>query len=200
MWISEINGSKYWQERLTDPLTGKSRIVSCKIQKDTPSGRKAAREKLETRLLSKKPQPKSKMKLSQLVKKYEDAMTNDVKNGDLRESTRMRNTTTCNTMLKILGDVYLDKMTAGYVKQKLVESGRDNTGKNELLKRFKTMLNWAYSLDLLPDRAVIDKLGHYAEPSEREKIKDKYLEKDQVEADQGRMQGPRAGLPFLQSF
>lgn len=191
MWIAEKPNGKFWQERVTDPLTGKSRLLSAKILKDTPQGRKAARQKLEAKLFSQKPVPVGREKLSWLVEKYEANMDADVKNGDLRESTALRNKNSAHTMLKVLDDVYLDQMTAGYVKRKLGESGRDNTGKNELIKRFKTMLRWAYSNDLITDRSVIDKLTKYSEPSEREKIKDKYLEADEAEKLIAGMQVPR---------
>ena len=181
MWIAERNGYKIMQERVIDPLTGKSRIVSCTIQKDTPAGRKAARQKLEAKLLRKKPASLKKLKLSDLIRKYEESMQQDVDHGDLREQTMIRNMYSMKTLLKILDDVYVDQLTAGYVLQCLDESGRNNTGKNELLRRLKSFLRWAYKRDLIETREVIDKIDKYPEPSEREKIKDKYLEAEEVE-------------------
>lgn len=180
MWIAERNGCKLMQERVTDPLTGKSRIVSCTIQKDTPAGRKAARQKLEAKLLRKKPASLKKMKLSDLIRKYEESMQQDVDHGDLREQTMIRNIYSMKAVLKTLDDVYVDQLTAGYVLQCLDESGRNNTSKNELLRRLKAFLRWAYKRDLIKSRDVIDKIGKYPELSEREKIKDKYLEASEV--------------------
>lgn len=163
MWIAERNGYKIMQERVTDPLTGKSRIVSCTIQKDTPAGRKAARQKLEAKLLRKKPASLKKLKLSDLIRKYEESMKQDVDHGDLREQTMIRNMYSMKTLLKTLDDVYVDQLTAGYVLQCLDESGRNNTSKNELLRRLKAFLRWAYKRDLIKSRDVIDKIGKYPE-------------------------------------
>ena len=173
MWEQTRNGTLYLCERTYEPLTGRQKIVTVKISKDTAQARKEAQKRLQAKLDECKPK---RLHLSDLIDRYERELERTV-----RDSTYARNCCSLNTMLKILDDVYIDKMTAGYIRMKLIETGKSNGYMNELIKRFKAMLIWAYKNDYL-DREVADKLDKFPDRTAREKVADKYLEKEELQA------------------
>ena len=172
MWEQTRNGTLYLCERSYDPRTGRSKTVTVKIAKDTAGGRKEAQRRLLEKLEENKPK---KMRLSDLIWLYEKELEKTV-----RESTYRRNCCSLNTMLGILDDIYLDYLTAGYVRTKLLETGRKNNSMNELLKRFKAMLMWGYRNDFI-GREVADKLTLFKDSTKKDRIADKFLEKEELQ-------------------
>ena len=172
MWEQTRNGTLYLCERSYDPRTGDKRTVSVKISKDTASARKEAQKRLVAKLEGHKP---NKMRLSDLIELYKAESIRTV-----RESTYARNCCSLNTMLGILGDVYLDYLTAGYVRTKLLATGRANNSMNELLRRFKAMLMWGYKNDFI-GREVADKLTLFRDDTKKDRIAEKFLEKDELQ-------------------
>ena len=172
MWEQTRNGTLYLCERSYDPRTGRSKTVSVKIPKDTASARKEAVKRLTAKLEEAKPK---KMRLSDMINLYEAELERTV-----RASTYKRNCCSLHTMLGILDDIYLDYLTAGYVRTKLLATGRANNSMNELLKRFKAMLMWAYRNDFI-GREVADKLTLFRDDTKKERIADKFLEKEELQ-------------------
>lgn len=172
MWETKRNGSTYLCERLHDPLTGSAKTLSVKILGNTT---KAYRE-AEKRLLDKLEHPNAKrLHLSDLIELYEEEHKRSV-----RQSTFARDHSALQTMLSITDDVFIDKMTAGYIRMKMVESGKANSTLNELIKRMKTFLMWAYKNDYI-SREIPDKLTLFHDQTAREKIADKFLEKEELQ-------------------
>lgn len=175
------NRIPYLCERISDPMTGKQKVLIVRIAtnnagKITAAARKDALRELQLKLeKAQAGQAPEKMKLSALIEKY-----NAEQEKTVRPSTRKRNASSLQTMLDIVGDVYVQKMTAGYIRGKLIESGKENSTLNELIKRFKTFLNWAYKNDYI-GREVSDKLDLFPDRSAREKVEDKYLERDELQ-------------------
>lgn len=174
MWEVEKKNGVFMCERITDEMTGKSKVVTVRITKLTASGRKDARRRLMEKLDT-EDQPKRK-KLSDLIKIYNAEHIRAV-----RKSTYTRDSNSLNTILDVIGDVYVDQMTAGYIRQKMVKSGKENSTLNELIKRFKTFLMWAYRNDYI-GREVADKLTLFPDISARQKIENKFLEKSELQA------------------
>ena len=172
MWEQTRDGTLYLCERAYEPLTGRARTVSVKIAKDNATSRKEAQKRLQSKLEEYKPE---QLHLSDLIDRYEKEMERTV-----RDSTYARNVCALNTMLKLLDDVYLEKLTAGYVRRKLIESDKENGTMNELIKRFKAMLIWGYRNDYL-GREVADKLTKFPDKTAREKVADKFLEKEELQ-------------------
>jgi integrase len=172
MWEQTRNNTLYLCERTYEPLTGRQKIVTVKISKDTAAARKEAQKRLRAKLDEYKPK---RLHLSDLIDRYERELEKTV-----RDSTYARNCCALNTMLSILDDVYLDKLTAGYVRMKLIESGKENSTMNELIKRFKAMLLWGYRNDYI-GREVADKLTKFPDKTSREKVADKFLEKKELQ-------------------
>ena len=78
--------------------------------------------------------------------------------------------------MNIIGDANMDSLTAGYIRKKLLESGRENRTLNGYMKIFKTFWMWAYRNDLVQSREVFDKLQSFQDTPKKERIQDKYLE------------------------
>jgi len=171
MWEQNRNGTLYLCESICEPLTGRRKTYSVRIASDTSKGRREAQRRLEDKLENGLPK---KLHLSDLIELYGQEHERTV-----RESTYKRDMSSLNTMLSVVDDIYIDQMTAGYIRRKLVESGKENSTLNELLKRFKTFLMWAYRNDYI-GREVADKLTLFPDKSAREKVEDKFLEKEEL--------------------
>ena len=172
MWEQTVKGTLYLCESVYDPLTGRRKKVTVKISKDTASARKEANRRLLAKIEESKPK---RLHLSDLIDLY-----NKEHQRSVRESTYKRDASSLQTTLQITDDIFIDKMTAGYIRRKMVESGKENGTLNELIKRFKTFLLWAYRNDYLPDRSIPDKLTLFQDISAREKIANKFLEKSEL--------------------
>lgn len=172
MWETTRKGKLYLADRAYDALTGRGKTYMVRITSDSAKGRREAKMRLEDKLNEKK-QPK-RLHLSDVIELYEQENERSV-----RESTYARNHCTLKTILSIVDDVYMDALTAGYIRRKMMESGKTNASLNELIKRFKTFLLWAYRNDYC-GREIADKLTYFADRSAREKVEDKFLEKDEL--------------------
>ena len=173
MWEQKRNGYLYLCEAVTDPLTGRRRTVSVRIAKDTASGRKEANRRLYEKMEEFKPQ---RLHLSDLIEMYKKENIRVV-----RYSTYNRNRTALDALLRYVDDVYLDMLTAGLIRRKLIETGRTNVYINEIIKRTKSMLMWGYRNDYI-GREVADKLQKLPDPGKKERIADKFLEKFELHA------------------
>lgn len=171
MWETQRSNGLFICERSYDEMTGKAKILSVKIQGTTAKARKEAQQKLLRKLEDHAPK---KMNLSTLLAYYLEEHERTV-----RLSTYKRDESSLNTMLEILDDVLIEKLTAGYIRRKLIESGKENGTCNELIRRFKTFLGWAYRNDYC-DRDIMDKLQLFPEQSTREKVSGKYLEREEL--------------------
>lgn len=178
MW-SEIlkNGKVRYVERYKDPLTLKDKKISVTMSKDTASNRKAALEEL-TR----------KIEAAQFVVKNKNITLQDLYNKymiwqkqTMKPSTYERNYRTLNRLVKEFGnDSIVDCLTIQYINQKLLDMGVKAGTLNEYIKRFKPMLNWGYTNDLHSNIKLITQLKPFKDVTKREKIKDKYLEPDEL--------------------
>ena len=63
-----------------------------------------------------------------------------------------------------------------FIRQRMQDSGKEPDALNELLKRLKAMIRWAYAQDLIPDTRCVDKLSKFKAPPHRISIQDKYLD------------------------
>ena len=172
MWEQERNGRLYLCDAVTDPLTGRRKTYSVRIALDTAKGRREAQRQLTEKLEMGSRQ--KRLHLSDLIEIYDDEHVRSV-----RESTYKRDMSSLRTILSITDDIFIDQMTAGYIRRKLVASGKENSTMNELIKRFKTFLMWAYRNDYI-GREVADKLALFPDRSAREKVENKFLEKDEL--------------------
>lgn len=172
MWEVKRKDGTYLQERVTDELTGYSRILSVKLKDASRAEKKRAREKLEQKIAGGRPR---KDKLSDLFSLYLAEQEHTVKlTSVLSYRSLDRN------ILETVGDVYADHLTAGYIKKRLIDSGKSPVTCNRYIARIKACLKWSYQNDLIRDNAVYEKLALFPEPQKRERIQDKFLEPDEL--------------------
>ena len=100
-----------------------------------------------------------------------------------RTSTVNRNTDALNSVLSIIGeDCLMHKLTAVYVREKLLMSGKKPGTLNNYMIRFKTFVKWAYRHDYLDSTALIDKFEPFhEETTARERIKDKFMDSEELQ-------------------
>lgn len=177
MWVEETKKGKYkYIERYTDPLTGKYKRVSVVLEKDTAQARKTAQRVLNAKIdEAMRPQEK-KITLARLVDAYHKSQEYTVK-----PQTAERNLSACRSITLMLGEnTYVDKLTAGYVREQFTASGRKNVTLNEWLTRFKALIRWGYRNDYISDISFLDKLEKFPDVPHKVKIEDKYLESDEL--------------------
>ncbi len=169
MWKTKDD---YLQERITMPDTWLEKIVSVKIKGKGLKAENDAVRRLNEKIahISDK-----RTKLSEAIEMY------------LKESEKTKKASTVRkyqfelkSFFDIVGDCYLDHITAGFVRKALMDSGKPNRTLNGYLKVFKGFWMWAYRCDLVKSREVMDKLVNFQDTPEKERIQDKYLEPDEL--------------------
>lgn len=174
MWIEKRSDHFRMYERYVDPITLKKRKVSVKMKKNTPQERNKAQAALDE-LIVKRMSYSSDVSFRTLTQVYLASKKSEVK-----ESTHRRNERECKILIKILGgDVKVEAFTAGYVKTRIQKHNSKPSTVNEHIQRFKEIIKWGYQNNLVGDISFLMKLTKLKDKSERQKVKDKFLEADE---------------------
>lgn len=179
MWVEETKNGKYKVgERYTDPLTGKRKKVSVTIEKNTKKAIRAAEQILNQKIHEKS----SKVTMQNVtIKQFTDAYLKDQRRIN-KPSTVRRNEFAVKNVIELFGaDTLADSLNAGYVRQVLLDSGKDKGTLNEFLTRFKAIFRWGYCNDYIKDISFLAKLKLFKEDSPDDDIKSQYLERDELE-------------------
>lgn len=171
MWITSRG---LMQEKVVDPHTGLEKIVSVKVSGTSEKAKQEAIKKLEKKI-SELSDPH--VKLTAAIDTYIKESERDLKPSSIRKMT-----IELEQFLNIVGDADMAYLTAGYIRKKLLDSGKENRTLNGYLKVFKTFWLWAYRNDLVNSREVFDKLQYFNDTPEKERIQDKYLETKELKA------------------
>lgn len=180
MWVEELKNGKFkFVERYEDYLTGQIKKVSVTLDKNTAQSRKIAvkvlEEKIAKALTNSKP-VEATMKI--LVDEYLKDQERTVK-----KSTYTRNYHACNRLKELLGnDTIVERMTAKYVRDKLLSTGKEPGTLNGYLTRFRALVRWGYKNDLVRSISFLDKLEAFKDTPHKIKIQDKYLESSELKA------------------
>lgn len=180
MWMEESKNGKFkFCERYEDYLTGKTKRVSVTMEKNTPQTRKTAQKTLELKIQQAMgARPDHQCTLKELVEEYRKDQKKTVK-----QSTYSRNYYACNAIMKMLGEsTIVEHMTAKYVRSRFRDSGKENSTLNEHLTRFRALIRWGYSNDMISDITFLEKIEPFKDLPHKQKIQDKYLESDQLKA------------------
>lgn len=179
MWVEDLPSGKFrCVERYEDFRTGKTKKVSVTIPKNTAQNRKAAQIAL-TEKINKAlgPVQKKDITFNQLIELHRAYQEKTVK-----ASTLTRNFHAGNTLMEILGaDTLMSRMSAGYVNQQMLKTGDSAGTINERLKRLRSIVRWGYKNDHLSDISWMDKLENMKDTPHRYKIRDKFLESDELQ-------------------
>lgn len=178
MWVKKepSTGKIRYCERYTDYMTGKKKDVSITFDKDTRHNRKEAQRILQERINADlSPEPVN-IPFSQLVAEYEKDQERTVK-----KSTYTRNHFTMNTLTALIGaDTLVDRITARYVKNRFIATGKSAATLNEYLKRFKALMRWGYKADLIGSVAFLDKIEPFRDREKKAPEKKKYMESEEL--------------------
>lgn len=178
MWTEKTATGKYkYCERYLDPMTGKQKKISVTLDGNRQKDVKAAREALRLRIQAASIQggESRDITLEALCEAYTAYQKEHMK-----EQTALYNERKLATVQKLLGASTLaSALNAPYVRRKL-HSERPETY-NERLTRFKALMRWAYREELVKDISYLEKLPKAKAPTAKEKDKDKYLEKTELQ-------------------
>ena len=145
--------------RYLDPLTGKYRRVSVVMDRDTRANRKLAERILSEKVDGKSAQSSGEYSLKDLTEIYYRYQSKERAVG-----TAERNHATLKRLLPVLGaDVLVSRLTAGYINEKLLATGKAAGTLNEQVRRLKAFLRWAYENDYIEDVSYLSKLKAYKE-------------------------------------
>ncbi|MCI6395916.1 MAG: site-specific integrase [[Clostridium] scindens] len=178
MWSERLpNGKVRFVERYEDPMTGKKPKVSITMGKDTASTRKLAQAALNDKISEKLSAAagavkKDDLRLFELIELYRMDQKATV-----TLSTYQRNVFAMNSLMRILGrDILVDRMTAGYVREKLAAENEKPGTTNERITRLKALIRWGYQNDYIADIRWLDKIKKFKDDEKMQKLESKYLE------------------------
>lgn len=169
MWITTKG---LCQEYVTDPHTGLKKVVSVKL---SGTGKKAEQEAYKRLQAKIEKMSDAHFLLSDIIELYIKDQSKEWK-----PATRSQVECRLHSVLKIVGDAYMDKLTAGYIRKKLAESGKRNQTINQYQGVFKTFWKWAYRNDYVQSMEVHDKLMSLRTTPKAYRIQDKYLETPEI--------------------
>ena len=176
MWVEKrSNGNYKFTERYIDIYTGKPKKVSVTLEKNYAQTRKLAEKMLQDKVDDILGRTKEVVRLSDLVEDYLKYQEKTVK-----ASTYKRNSFACSSLLRMLDNVLVDKLTAKYVTSKFLASGREAGTLNEFMARFKALIRWGYKNDYVEDIRFLDKIEPFKDTPHRQKIQDKFLESSEL--------------------
>ena len=177
MWKEQTKSGKFkYCDRYTDPVTGKVKKVSVTLDSGKRSDEKLARE-----ILSKKVrdamQPESKDitfgELCQLFVSYQEKFQ--------KPQTAQCERYCANTLVKLVGaDPLVKSLSARYVSDKIYSNVA--TTYNHRLALFKTIIRWGYCQEYVRDISFLDRIQRMKDRTEKEKVADKFLDHDEIEA------------------
>lgn len=188
MWIEKLSSGKFRAvERYTDPMTGKERKASVTMDKNTRAAQKVAAEALRVKIEGATAVvTKDSVTLKELVEAYRKDQEKTV-----RPSTYARNYFACNSLMEILGeDTLVNRLSAPYVREKLLAKNEDPGTMNERLRRYKALIRWGYRNDLVDSVDYLKKLPNFKDIPHRESIKDKYMEAEELKTLLDHMRNP----------
>ena len=181
MWIEKTKQGNYKLcERYTDPISGRKRKASLTIENDSRAARKAAEELLREKIekIFAGCDDEHVLTLGELKEYYIEAQKETV-----RKQTWTRNDYTLDHALDIIGkDTPIDQISAKDIITRLKQSGKPNSTLNGYIMRLKAMLRWGYESEYLENISFVDRIKTFPDKEKKEKLQDKYLESDELDA------------------
>ncbi len=182
MWSETLpNGKVRFAERYEDPMTGKKLKVSVTMDKDTSSTRKLAQAALNDKIAEKLSSitttvKKDNLRLCELIELYRTDQKSTV-----TKSTYQRNYFAMDALMRILGrDILIERITAGYVREKLAAEDEKPGTTNERITRLKALMRWGYQNDYIADIRWLDKIKKFKDDEKVQKLEEKYLESNEL--------------------
>ena len=173
------SGKVRFFEKYRDPLTGNQKTVSVVLDKDTTRTRKQAAAILQDKIRQRMTTgPASDITLRELTGRFLRHRRETAKDSSIRRDEWL-----CKSFCEVLdGDIKVGNLTAAHVYSCLESSGRTPSNRNTIMKRFKTLMRWAYQHDLVNDIGYLEKLKPYQVESKKEKLAEKFLEASELQS------------------
>lgn len=176
MWKRKLPSGK-WQygTAYTDPLTGVEHQATITLEKKNDHvGQEQLNRKI-TELISASGKPED-IRFKDLCEKYIDYQRIYYK-----KQTAVAAEDRTSAFRQLIGDsAIVSQFTAPLIAGKLYS---ENAGTyNERLTRFKALIRWGYREDLIENISWLDKLRPMKDQPVREKVKNKYLDDDEIGA------------------
>lgn len=163
-----ITSKRLYQESVINPHTGLKQIVSVKISGNSKKAEIDAYKRLMAKVEKVR---ETRFKFSDVADLYLAEQSTAWK-----PSSLTRIVSHIKQIEGIIGDGYMDALTAGFIRTKFAESGKSNRTLNDYEKTLKTFWRWAYKNDYVKTQEVSDKLMPFRDQPRKERIQDKYLE------------------------
>ena len=185
MW-SEIqkNGTVKYCERYTDPLTEKVKKVTVTMPKASPQNRNKAARILAGKI--EKAETSSPVRSDTTLGELADAYIESLRLRKRKESTVSTESNVIYSCISIVGeDVLVDKLSAKYVYDTLLGSGKKTKTINMYIKFLKFAIKWGIKNDYHRNNDILIKLDYVHEESsetiaERSDIAALYLERNEI--------------------
>lgn len=171
MWSMPQAGKIKYTERYKD-ANGKYKTVSITFPKDTAHNRKEAQKLLNFRINNLSKEKTHGITIEEAAEAYQS-----YQKAHVRESTYRRNKIALNAIIRYFEGIRLNDITAAFVRDHLPDDTPELF--NENLKRFKAFIRWCYDSDLIDEVDFLTKLKPL-KTAYKEKISEKYLEKDEL--------------------
>ena len=172
-YFTDKQGNLKLQHQYVDEVTGKRKYITITVNGKSNKAKHEAVEKMNEKIghLTDK-----QHRLSGLISAYLQEQEVTVKLSTLKKAKY-----SLGVFLRVVGDIQLDKLTAGYVRNCILKTNIPPTTANEYLDKWKACLRWGYENDFIEDFGVIQKLKKFKEETTRkERIEDKYLETEEM--------------------
>ena len=151
------------------------------MDRNTAQSRKTALNVLHARieaiLRDLTPTQSTELSLSELISRYNLDQEQDVA---IRESTWQRNHRQMKAVLRIVGDVQVNSLTAAYVNDCFRNCGESNGTINERIVRMKAMLRWANQNGYLKDVSWLSGIKNYHSTESKEKLLEKFMDSEEL--------------------
>lgn len=179
MWIEPFREKFRAVERYTDYMTGKTKKVSVVIDRNTPQARNKAQAILAARIEAVHASDPKAERQNFTLETVKDSYLGYQKK-IVKTSTLTRNQIVLDTVVGLLGkDVLIGRISSGWIMSKLLATGKSSGSINNYLIRFRAMLRWAFENDMCDD--IASRLKLLPDKTEREKVSDKFLEREELE-------------------
>ncbi len=172
-YFTDKSGKLKLQHQYVDEVTGKRKYITITVNGTSNKAKHEAMEKLNEKLDH---LTDTQHRLSGLISAFLREQEVTVKQSTLRKSKY-----SLGVFLRVVGDIELDKLTAGFIRQQLLKNNIKPITANEYLVKWKACLRWGYNNDYISDYSVITKLEKFKEDTTRkQRIEDKYLETEEM--------------------
>lgn len=175
MYVEKTTKGFKFVERYADPLSGKQKRVSVTLPKNTAQARRDAQKTLAAKIEEKCSvvlRPKETT-LGDLIDAYGQ------RSSEITLSTQQRNSFAMVYWEKLLGrDTLISVLPRLNILGMMEKCGEEPGTMNERLRRFKAMVHWGYSAGIVESAEFLGRLRPFKTPPHREKISDKFLERD----------------------